>query len=229
MKLPENPKERLKVLVLIGIGAAFLALVLVTLVIRPLVARKKATMAEIAEVREKLETAQRDVARMLQDRDRNAKVLGEIVSNAREHSYVLQPRLGNYELGAREYVESIAQGIGLKLGSVQEVGITQLPQPASPQSERQIKCYNLRISFATGLHELVQFLQLLESGNPYICVSSLAINARSEDNSSHEIALDLQWPVWSSPEMQHALEQRLEEARRVPPTGNESPAPGGVP
>ena len=217
MKLPADPKERAKILVLIGIGTAAVLFTLVSLVIKPLLAHKAEYAKETAELKDRIDAAQRDWNRMLKDRDRNTDVLEGIVKNVIKTGYILQPRLGNYELGAREYVERIAQAQGLTLESAHEIGITQIPTAPGQNQEPTFRCYNMRIVLFTGLPELVRLLEALQAGNPYVCVTGIAVVPRKEDPARHQVSFELQWPIWSDLMLPGALETRLADARAFEP------------
>ncbi len=217
MKLPDDPKERIKILALIGIGVVAVIIVLITFIIKPMMGRKTTYRADITKTKELLETAQRDVSRMMQDRDANTKVLEGIVDGAYHQNFILQPRLGNYELGAREFIEGVAQTAGVTIETAREIGITQMPQAAVPTAEQSLKCYNIRLTFNVGLHELIRFLEVAGEGNPYVCVSGVVITPRAEDPSRHTVNLDLQFPVWSDPTLGQQLEKRLEDAHAFVP------------
>ncbi|MCE9614997.1 MAG: type II secretion system protein M [Lentisphaerae bacterium] len=220
MKLPSDPKEKIKILILIGIGAVAVIFMLVSLVVKPLRARRQANTEEIAKVKELVDAAQRDVSRMMQDRDKNTHVLEDIVEKIYQQGYILQPRLGNYELGAREYVESIAASQGIPIESAREVGLTQIPVATGQKDERALKCYTLRVTLRAGMPQLVRFLKAIEAGNPYLCVSSIGITPRTEDPAQHQVSLDVQWPVWADPATGRNLEQRLDEARSFVPASS---------
>lgn len=224
MKLPQEPKERMKVLMLIGIGAVAVVFMVVSVVVKPLMARKAQYREDIALAREDLDTAQRDVNRMMVDRDANTKVLEGIVDGAYRQNFVLEPRLGNYELGAREFVEGIAQSVGVTIASMREIGLTQMPLPTTEQDKGlALKCYNMNVQLLVGLPDLMLFLNAVEAGNPYLCVSSIAISSRIEDPALHTVVLELQWPVWAVPTLGRQLEQRLQDSHTLsltpaPPT-----------
>jgi len=211
MKLPEDPKERIKVLALVGVGGVGVIYALIAGILRPLSTRKVERLEQIAEMKEKLELAQRDVGRMLRDRAQNTKMLQEIIENASRKGYILRPRLGNYILGAREFVDRNAHEAAVEVTDVREIGIMQIPQPPLKKIDNSLKSYNVRVSLEGGLHHCVRLLSRLEESNPMACISSLSISSRSAEPALHHVSFELQLPVWVDPTMDDKLAQRLAE------------------
>lgn len=215
MRLPDDPKEKVKILILVGIGGVAVVYTLIAAVVKPLLHRKEADRAEIAELEDQLASATRDVNRMWKDRVQNTQALETIVDISNEKNYLLHPRLGNYELGAREFVESLSQSTGVPVESVREIGIIQLPTDSSQQTERTLTSYNVRVNVKCGIHALINLLTAIEDANPYVCVSGVSIAAGSDDPAKHQINFELQWPIWSDPTMAEDMERRLEEAKNI--------------
>jgi hypothetical protein len=222
MKLPEDPKERIKILALIGIGAVAVIYMAIALVIKPLFGAEARYRKEIAEVNESLMASQRDMNHMLREREGNVRSLEAITDISDRRRLILHPRLGNYELGAREFLESIAVQAGVTMEAIREIGVTQMPQSPDLKNEKSLKFYTLRVDLEAGLHDLMRMLVALENANPYIGLSSLTINTRPEDPGKHQIDVELQWPVWADAKMNDTIKLRLEEAMAF----NDSVRPG---
>jgi hypothetical protein len=217
MKLPDDPKEKIKILILIAIGAVAVLYTLIAVVVKPLMTRKAGNNEAIETLQNELTDAQRDLNRMWQGRDYNTKVLQSLVELSNRKDYLLHPRLGNYELGAREYVETAARDVGVELEAVREIGLMQLPQDPAIKDPRALQTYNLRVSMQAGLPDLIALLTAIETRNPYLSVSGISIDARPTDPARHQIAFELQWPVWTDPLTAQDLERRLNEAEAVDP------------
>ncbi|MDA0991000.1 MAG: hypothetical protein O3A51_09640 [Verrucomicrobia bacterium] len=212
MKLPDDKNERTKVLALIGIGCFAVLYGIVVGVINPLKAKKKDRIARIAEIREELTSAQRDMDRMMRDRAQNVDVLRAIVQTARGDGYILEPRLGNYELGARAYIEERAAEAGVIVNDINEIGISQIPKNPRKVIENSLKSYSMRVDLTAGLHDVISLIQAIEERNPYICIANLNVAGRSSDPAKHTVTFEVQWPIWSDPNMGQVLEQNLREA-----------------
>jgi len=126
MKLPENKKERTQVLVLIGLGIVAVCFGIITGIVKPLVAKKKANQEKIQKLTSDIAKARGEIRQMEQVREANVAVMQEITEAADRAT--LRPRLGNYLLSAREVVQRHAAAANLELKSVEEVGILDLPR-----------------------------------------------------------------------------------------------------
>ena len=232
MRLPEDRKERIKVLILVGVGTIAVIYALIVGVMRPMANTRRERQARIEELNEQLEDAQRDMSRMLRDRQKNVEVLKEIVEIAARDGVILQPRLGNYELGAVAFIEQRAAEAGVKVNAINEIGITQIPKNPQKKTENAIKAYNMRISLEAGVHDLIRLLASIEDANPYIAITRIDVQTRMQNPARHSLTFELQWPVWSDPTTGETLETQLQEAidfkrpggARPPEGGNDAPA-----
>ncbi len=216
MKLPDDPKEKTKILILIGIGVVAVLYTTIALVVKPLFAEKARCRIEIAALEAKLEMAQRDMNRMLKDRPGNTRALEQIVDVSNRRLFILHPSLGNYELGARAYLENQSQSAGVALTTIREIGITQIPKPAKGPA-LAFKSYNLRVGIQAGMHDALRLVEAIEKNNPYLSVSSLSVVSRPESPGRHEITMEIQWPIWEDPQMSEIIEQRLQDALAYTP------------
>ena len=62
-----------------------------------------------------------------------------------------------------------------------------------------------------SVHQLVQWLALLEKGNPLISVSHITISAQPESVQRHVARFEVQWPVWIDPAMRERVIQQAAE------------------
>lgn len=211
MKLPEDKKERAKIFILLGIGAAIVLYVTVFGVLRPLLRSRKDKIAGIEELTTKLETGQAKINQMNRGRARNTETLTAILTLANDKKYVLRPRLGNYLLSAREVVEQHAKRAEIEV-EVREIGISQLPQTTSGDDEkRALNVYTATVTAQCGLHDLIRLLESIEKANPYLCVSGLSITGQSKSPAAHGVSFQLQWPVWADPAQLQTIEANLKD------------------
>ena len=203
MKLPDDPKEKTKILILVAIGV----LATVSVVTQALLYtrnRKKELRETLDEVQWKSQAATRDVLSAERVKQRNDKTVAAIAAISRHH--VLQPILGNYRLGATDILNRHAALSGLTVHSIQEIGILDLPKPSGTQSKKAqaanvFKAYTVRLTLNCGYFDLWRFLQSIEEDNPFVCISSLSIVLDEDDDpESHRVVLGIQWPIWSDPE-----------------------------
>jgi hypothetical protein len=172
-------------------------------VINPTMAKKKATLAKIGELKESLEKANREIDQMSKDRKTNLEAVLTIKSLS--DKYLLKPRLGNFLLSATEIIEEQAKRIGLTV-QVRDVGLG----PVVPERAPPVKAYTAHVSVICGYRDLIRFIREIETDNPMICVMNISIQGRaSPDVETHSIGFDVQWPVWADQEMPSNLEAQL--------------------
>jgi hypothetical protein len=198
MKLPADKKERTKILVLVFLGAAIAVYGIVTFVVKPAMARQKERLARIEELKDDLDAAERKIRYISRDTADNERTLKTIAAMAVHSNFVLRARLGNFLLGASEQIEDCARRSGVELRSIREIGISELPagDGARPFA---FKFYTVRVQALTGAHGLARLLAALEAANPLLAVSSLTIGVQPSTPAEHNIAFDLQWPIWADP------------------------------
>ena len=221
MKLPEDRKERVKVLSLVAIGVVAVLNGLFAGVLRPHIRKQNDRRTRIAELTEQMEKGRRNISRMVKGQRRNMEVLRDILYVADEKGYILMPRLGNYLLGATEIIESSMQRAGLSGFEVREVGILQLPQPPTETVERALKSYSVHIDMECGIHDLVRLLQIIEEENPYVCISGINVEGQVGKPAAHRVGFDVQWPIWvdfETPDALRALVKKANDFDRDTPT-----------
>lgn len=217
MNLPADPKERVKIYVLVGIGAALVVFLLVKFVIFRVIDAKKDVREQIEKLELKQKSNEQDIRNMTKGQRENLDTLISLAQIMDGKKTIIEPQFGNYMLGATEFVESCARDSGLSV-TITEVGITQLPQ--EPKKDVYFKAFTARVSLRCGTHDLVAFLRRLESQNPYMCMSLLTMQSRPETPDLHEVSFELQWPVWFDDDMSRQISERLGEAMAA---GNEDP------
>lgn len=207
MKLPEDKKERTKILVLIAIGVVVVLYLAIIGVVNPALRKKNERTVRVQELRDDLKKARREISRMPRDRKQNDKTVAKIREVA--DKYVLRSRLGNFLLGGRETIERHAKNVDVELETVREIGIAEIPQSGKKKSGNAFKSYTIRVAVNCGFHDLLRLLRQLEKSNPYLCVSSVGITERSGTPAKHTVSFDVQWPIWADNEMASKLEQQL--------------------
>lgn len=206
MKLPTDRKERTKVLVLIALGVlAILSATTQGLV--ALTSRKRALAAELEDLQFQTQTARRDVVQAEGLRPRNAAAIGRVIEASER--FVLHPILGNYRLGASEFLQRYATESGVELGGLQEVGIMDLPRAGDGKGKSAFKAYTARASVECDFFTLLTFLHRIEVANPYICVATLNVASQGEKvPNKHRVTIGFQWPIWADEGMVDTMRNR---------------------
>lgn len=211
MKLPEDKKERTKVLALIGIGAVAILVGLFYGVIRPTVAYKKATLEKIVKLRADIAKATVEIDQMSKDRKANVETLEKIRDLS--DRYLLKSRLGNFQLSAAEIIEQLAHSAGLPpevVLQVKEVGLGSMARASNSKTAPVLRTYTSHLALVCDYNTLIRFIRVIEDSNPLFCVMNISIQGRPPPNMTvHACAFDVQWPVWVDPDMPSKLEAKL--------------------
>lgn len=219
MKLPQDKKERQKVFIALGLGAAFVLYGLYAGVLTPLLNKRAEFTAKKDALGKDLEKANRAIRKIDADQTLKTETLRRIRADAEK--YFLKPRHGeeNFLFDATEKVEAIGKraGIVIEPDTVREPASSQIPQTPRRKTDNVIKAFSVRVSFSGGYADIVRFVREAETSNPYLSIVSLAIGGRPPpDEDRHSVNMVLQWPVWDRPEVIAKLE--------APPTPESAPA-----
>jgi len=180
---------------------------------------------------------------MSSDQEANTEIVREIRDAS--DKYVLRRRLGNLLLGARETLEQHAAAMDkAKIETIREIGVTEIVRTSSKKKKKRrrkaaaagpatsFRIYTVRIELTCGIHDVVRLLHSLESGNPYLCVSSLAITGQAGMPADHRVTIEVQWPIWADPDVPIELWEQIEEgeeAEEEEPPEEEPVEPKAVP
>lgn len=210
-QLPEDPKERTKWLVIIGI-VAVVVLVLVGMCFNKIMAEKKAVTAEIEKVNKDLKDANMKIELKKRDIVDNAQVLAELKEVSDKH--LLKSVLGNSLLVARDIIAQHAKEANVQIDPVRDV--RQIGEDPVPCPGGKVKGYTVKVTTMCGYHDLVRLIRAIEKGNPYLCVTGVFITGqRSEPyNYKHQVSFDVQWPTWMNADTPATIDAQLKEEKQ---------------
>jgi len=202
MKLPEDSKERNKVLILIGIGAAAVLYVLFQVTSTAIRSRGRA-LQKIEELETNLKTAEREINEAKRNRVRNAEILTSLQDMSTRH--FLHPGLGkNYLLGATGEIERLANETGVQIQSITERGLARLPNPGMPDL---LRTYSVGVYLLCGFEDALRLVTAIEAANPFITVVNLEISGNaSRDPENHTVRFDVRWTTWGDEEVKRKVE-----------------------
>lgn len=223
IKLPDNPADRKKVIAALCIGGLGFVYLVFTFGIQPYLAGMQTRRARVVELEDSIWRAQNDLNSVDRNLEQNAQVVKDLLSASESLRYILRPSLGNYLLVATEIINTAAAGLHLSIDNVSEVPRPPAPPaksketPASskdketpPSAAARFAPYTVNVSLTGGLHPLIQFLNRLESANPYIILPRMVIMEQSEiDPERHFVSLHIQWPTWVDDDHPRRLEAEL--------------------
>ena len=212
MHLPENKESRQKVLALIALGVVGVAYGIWIGVYDPIRRGRDEAKVKISQLEEDLRTARIQI-----QRTGATKIeLQEVTRNLVEYSEkeMLQPRLGNYLLQAREILSESGRAAGISDFSVTEMGLVDLPlQPKKTNlvATISVRAYSARVTADCGTDALVEWIRLLEEENSLLAISHITISAQPENVQKHAARFEVQWPVWIDPTMRERVIQQASD------------------
>lgn len=209
MKLPDNKKERMQLIVLGVIGGAAVVYAVVMLGIVPLIKGRSERARKIEELRTKIRDAETVIQQNTGGPDRNYEALTKIVEFSEKN--LLRPRLGgNYFLPTTEIVERWARQSEIKIPPPSEAGRADVPQ--TDPNRAVVRSYNFGITLNCGLHETIKFLRMIEDEDPCITVTRLSIVGNSAQPEKHAVNIGLQRPIWADDGMFAKVRTDMEQS-----------------
>lgn len=218
MKLPDDPKKRQQVLILIGMVAVIVAVVAWMFGIQPFLKNRSDMLADIEKKTGELTTARDEVAKAPGNREMNRQTLKKI--NDISEKYVIQPRTGlNYHLAAREILEKVATSVGIETEPIVNVGTGSLLGGGQKDPSKHVKACTAIVTAKCGYGDIVRFVRTLEKENPYMSISRVSVVGRpAEDKKKHSITIEVQWPAWIDPSYPETLDVSIKKAEMVSPS-----------
>lgn len=206
MKLPEDKKERMKVLILIGIGVVVaIGLIFKAPVvgILPVLKSKKEKLAKIEQLKTEIAAANKEIKQLDKDKAENLDILRKIAEVSGK--YVLTPVLGNYKISASEVIEPIAKKYNIKIEQIRQIGISQ------EAGQTSVRAFGARVILFCSYENTRHLIAEIEQKNPLISVMNISITGKTENREQHAVSFDVQWPVWADTEIPVKLAQQLKE------------------
>lgn len=210
MNLPENKTERIKLLIVAVLGAGAVVYGAVYGIGKPIIGKHQQYKKDIEQISRDLNDAKLHISHMERIRTENAAIVADIREIA--DKYLLRSRHGNFLIGARRLIERAAERADVQVQAVGEVGISVLDRGSDDGDEPSLKAYAARAVAVCDIFELMSLLEVLETANPYLCVSRLEIMVNPKEPRRHQVSFHVQWPVWSDPAVDADLKQQLSEA-----------------
>lgn len=192
MRLPTNKKERMQVLVLIGMGVVVVLVVLVQFGLMPLLESRNKLREDREELRARLDKARRELRASTQVQAEFDDVTARLESIAAD--YLLKPILGSYLVGATETVEARAREAGFPLEDVQERGIQAIRLRAKETSTRY-SAYSVQVNGQGSYDQIVSFLTAIEASNPFVCVTEIKVMGQADAPERHRVTFRIEWPI----------------------------------
>jgi hypothetical protein len=210
MRLPEDKNERKKVLILIVLGCCVGIYGTVIGVIQPLKHKREVQTEQRLDLEKNLRDSELRVTRMGRDRTENGRLAREIHDLTTDKGYVMLPVHGNYGIRAKPALEALAEQAGVELDSIDEGGITGIPQSPARKTPNAFQSYTLRCRAKVGLFDVIRLIKLIEESNPMVCVSSFGVDANAQTPEAHKVGIDIQAPIWTDLDMPSKIKGQLD-------------------
>ncbi|MBT3294433.1 MAG: hypothetical protein HN919_13330 [Verrucomicrobia bacterium] len=229
MKLPDDKQQRVKIFVMIGLGAALVVLGIVQGIINPLRTSRANRMVRMEECQRGVERARKEIKKAARSFTHRMETLDSI--KRASDQYILHPVLGNYLLEATGIIEAHASALNIAIDPVREVAISDIPRNANAKKDRLLKAYTVRVNLVAPYHDAFAMMREIENQNPYVCITSVMIRPRTGvDIERHSISIEVQWPVWADPEFPAEIEEQLkEQISKQVEEEEDAPAPEAIP
>ena len=216
MKLPTNPKMRMQLLILAGVGGLVI-LLLGYFGLSSLLTQRAETRIKLHAALEQMDKINREIKALpalRQSRDD----LFRSIQNAATH-YILFHEYRNYHLTARETLMPMAAALNITLDIPNEGALMDFPIPESKVTDRLIKAqpktpreyagpisstfglYPVTLTGRAGFIPLLAFIRRMEDANPYMTVTDLSVGADSQSPEIHSFSLTVLWPIWKNLEL----------------------------
>ncbi len=208
MKLPEDKKERVKILFLIGFGTVGVLYMVISLGIKPLLKSKQTDKAEIERLTAEKKTSEGIIKGMAADKKENFETLRQI-KDISDKPYLIHPLLGeNYKLVVQRIVARRARNVELKPEPIREVGDKTIAKYGA-----DIKAWTASVSLVCGYNDAIRFMREFEENNPFLCITTIEILAQP-DPEKHRVTFRAQWPIWANRRMPAWLNKELAEQKK---------------
>lgn len=197
MKLPDNKKERIKILAMILMGGLAVIFAIFQLIILPVMESHKKNLASLEKKQAEYEDMMTEL-RKAQTVQKQFDAVGAQV--AALSVYLAQPILGTYLIGIQANLEQFSNEAGLRLNPASEIGFAEIPGKKKNGSKHLLKSYGIRMTGSGGYPQLLDLIHQLEESNSLLCISELSIMSQSSIPESHQISFSIEWPVWAEAE-----------------------------
>lgn len=218
MKLPEDKKERTKVLGLMAIGVGATIYVLARYAVVPIIKANKENAERITAVRDILQKADAEVKLIHRDREANEQAMAEIKRVSDNH--LLHPSMGiNYQIPASEVIDSIEKKCDFSLGTPMATMGGLIPGTSLP-ANRDLKSFSMGVGVDCSFATFVRLIRAIKAENPYIVLSRVSVSAQAKTPEQHRAGFTMSWPIWSDPKMVDTIKEQSKEKE---PAGGKTP------
>jgi hypothetical protein len=198
-------KEQKQYAILGAIIGVILVISLVMFVVNPLRTKWRDARGEYNEINSKLDDANRLM--------RNEPSLRDKLEKARNHSdFVLTeciPDPENSLSWVTQRIYQYARKAGVDIQSVSAGSSKSLSGKKGQEKARTFETFAVNVMVQCSYGDLLGFVREIEEQNPYVCVSGLIIGTQPGSVETHNVSVELQWPVWADLETATRVRERF--------------------
>lgn len=205
MNFRHMTKEQKQYVVLGAIVSTIAVISLAMFVVSPLRAKWRTARGEYEELTCKLDEANRLLRNEMDLRDKLAQARGD-------SAFVLTeciPDPNNSLSWVTQRIYQYARKAGVDIQSVSAGASRTGPAKKGEGKVRLFGMYAVNVMVQCNYQDLLAFVREIEEQNPYVCVSGLIIGTQSKAVETHNVSVELQWPVWKDLETAARVRDRI--------------------
>lgn len=92
-----------------------------------------------------------------------------------------------------------AREVGVELQSISETNARGVMDKLADDGVRSFQSYAVRLAVECTYQDVKAFVAALESENPYVTITGLSIDAKSDRPLHHSVVIDVEWPMAAKP------------------------------
>lgn len=205
MKLSMLSKEQKQYMVLGVVISIILVVSLSMFVLKPLRVKWSDARGEYKEL-----TAQLDEANELMRGE--TQLRGELEEARRGTLHAMAeciPDPENSLSWVTQRVYLYARKAGVEVQSVSAGASKTRTSKRGEEQEQVFGMFSVDIMVQCNYDDLLAFVQEMESHNPYLCLSGLIIAPQRGSAETHNVSVEIQWPVWKDMETASKVRERI--------------------
>jgi len=214
-------RERMQLLLLIGMWAVGGLIALYYFVLAPVLAKQGKSTTELEDLNENIQKAKLAVQGELQ--------LREDYHRAREdlrlamEQYIVQP--DSPLSWVTEKIYAAGRGVGVNVRGVTPMRQADAAWDALVKAGRFLRPYAVQITCEGSYAQLSALVASFEASNPFLCVTGINVVGQDQNAARHQVTLQVEWPMWGRPlGISLPGEEATSRKYRLRPTGPDETA-----
>lgn len=188
-------KERIQLLVLIGMWAVGGLMVFYFVVLSPFLGQRGKAASELLDLESNIEKARVAAQTESKLREEHRVAMADL-QHAMEQ-YIVPPE--SPLSWATEKVYAAARAVGVDIKAVTPTRVNDAAWDIQIKGGRFLRPYAVQIITECGYAQMVALVESLEKSNPYLCVSGLTVAGQDFNILRHQVSLIVEWPMWGRP------------------------------